>query len=185
MWRIARLALVAAMLIAAYGTIGDGTTSTSPHVVPLARIDGWTSTRASAQPLTHLVVAYDAASAAKLWTATRAVRDAGHGGPAGEYGVYADLGSVDFTRQAVVVLESAGSSSCPTSLVDVRPLKAGAVELVTTTARPEAFCTADLHAFTEFVAVDRDLLPASTGLASTRVLVDGTRIDAVRVATPS
>jgi hypothetical protein len=184
MWRIARLALVAAMLIAAYGTIGDGTTSTSPHVVPLARIDGWTSTRASAQPLTHLVVAYDAASAAKLWTATRVVRDARHGGPAGEYGVYADLGSVDFSRQAVVVLESAGSSSCPTSLVDVRPLTAGAVELVTT-ARPEGFCTADLHAFTEFVAVDRDLLPAATGLASTRVLVDGTRIDAVRVATPS
>jgi hypothetical protein len=183
MWRIARLALVAAMLIAAYGTIGDSATGVSPRVISLARIDGWPLTGGAGAPTTRLVVAYDAAAAQKVWT--RATRQAGHEEPPGGYGVHADLGSVDFTRQAVLVLESAGSSSCPTALVDVRRLATRTVQLVTTTSRPGEFCTADLHAFTEIVAVDRGLLPAATTLAATKVLVDGSRVPAVRVADAS
>jgi hypothetical protein len=130
-------------------------------------------------------VAYDAAAARKLWRATRATRRVRRTGPAPEYGVYAGLDAVDFARQVVLVLESAGSSSCPSTLVDVRPLTAGAVDLVTDTYRPEEFCTADLHAFTEIVAVDRDLLPPAPALASPTVLVNGSRIGAVHVATAS
>src|SRR4051812_24596555 len=118
MWRIARLALVAAMLIAAYGTIGDSATGVSPRVISLARIDGWPLTGGAGAPTTRLVVAYDAAAAQKVWT--RATRQAGHEEPPGGYGVHADLGSVDFTRQAVLVLESAGASSCPPAPADAR-----------------------------------------------------------------
>jgi hypothetical protein len=184
MWRIARLALVAAMLLAAYGTIGTGT-SGSPHVVLLARIDGWALPGASANRATRLVVAYDAAAARKLWATTHPAVRAAHAGAARLYGVHNGLDIVDFTRQVVLVLESAGSSSCPSSLVDVRYLAAGAVDLVTTSHRPEEFCTADMHAFTEIVAVDRFLLPAATALGHARVLVDGTRIGAVHVASGS
>jgi hypothetical protein len=186
MWRIARLALVAAMLIAAtYGAVGDTERSVSPHVVTLARIDGRAMTGATRQPESRLVIAYDAAAARKLWMSTRAGRGIRRAGPAREYGVYADLHSVDFARQAVLILESAASSSCPASLVDVRPLEAGAIDLVTTTYRPDESCTADLHAFTEIAAVDRDLLPDATALDSARVLLDGTRISTVHVAPTS
>jgi hypothetical protein len=185
MWRIARLALVAAMLIAAYGTIGGTGGIVSPHVVPLARIDGWALTGARENPASRLVVAYDAAAARKVWRATHAARQAWSAGTAREYGVHAGLDTVDFTRQAVLVLESTGSSSCPSSLAEVRRLAAGAIDLVTTTYRPDEFCTADLHAVTEIVAVDRYLLPAATALASARVLVDGARIGAVHVMTAS
>jgi hypothetical protein len=182
MWRIARLALVVAMLLAAEGTAGDTGTRLSPRLVRLARIDGWALTGARSQPASRVLVAYDAAAARKLWRATRAIPRVRGTGPAPEFGVYAGLDAVDFARQAVLVVESAGSSSCPSSLVDVRPLTAGAVDLVTNTYRPEKFCTADLHAFTEIVAIERDLLPA-TALASPTVLVDGIRIGAVHVAT--
>jgi hypothetical protein len=184
MWRIARLALVAAMLLAAYGSIGPAA-SEPPHIVPLARIDGWALTGATAQPTSHLVVAYDSAAARKIWRATRAARRVRRAGPGHGYGVYAGLDAVDFTRQAVLVLESTGSSSCPSSLLDVRPLSAGAIDLVTTSYRPEKLCTADLHAYTEIVAVDRNLLPSAPALARARMLVDGTRIGAVYVATGS
>jgi hypothetical protein len=173
---------MAAMLIAAYGSIGPGA-SEPPHIVPLARMDGWALTGAPTQPTSRLVVAYDTAAARKIWKATHAPRRIRRAGPHGEYGVYAGLDSVDFTRQAVLVLESAGSSSCPSSLLDVRPLSAGAINLVTSAYRPEKFCTADMHAYTEIVAVDRDLLPAAAALARVRVLVDGARIGAVHVAT--
>jgi hypothetical protein len=185
MWRIARLALVVAMLIAADGTPGEPGTGGLPRLVPLARIDGWALTSAISQPSSRVVVAYDAAAARKVWTTTHAARRARRTASAPEYGVYAGLDTVDFSRQVVLVLESAGSSSCPNSLLDVRPRPAGGVDLVTSTYRPEEFCTADLHAFTEIVAVDRDLLPPASALGSPTVLVDGARIGAVHVATAS
>jgi hypothetical protein len=186
MWRIARIALVAAMLIAAmYGAVGHTGRSVAPHVVTLARIDGRALTGPAAQPTSRLVIAYDAAAARRLWMSTHAGRGMRRAGPAREYGVYADLHSVDFARQAVVILESAASTSCPTRVIDVHPLAAGAIDLVTTTYRPDEACTTDLHAFTEIAAVDRNLLPEVTALGSAQVLLDGTRISAVHVAAAS
>jgi hypothetical protein len=186
MWCIARLALVAAMLIAAtYGAAGGMRRSIPPPVVTLARIDGQALTGRAAQFASRLVVAYDLAAARKLWMSTRAGRGRRRAGPAREYGVYADLHSVDFGRQAVLILESAASSSCPASLVDVRPLEAGVIDLVTTTYRPDEFCTADLHPFTEIAAVDRYLLPDVTALNAAQVLLDGTRISTVHAMTAS
>jgi hypothetical protein len=186
MWRVARLALVAAMLIAAtYGAMGVTGRSVSPHVVTLARIDGRALTGAPVQSAGRLVIAYDLAAARKLWMSTHAGRGVRRAGPAREYGVYSDLRGVDFARQAVLVLESAASSSCPSSLVDVRPLAAGAIDLVTTPYRSDEVCGANLHAFTEIAAVDRDLLPDSTALSSAQVLLDGTRISTVHAATAS
>jgi hypothetical protein len=184
MWRIARLALVAAMLIAAtYGAAGD-MRSSSPHVVTLARVGGRALTGA-AHTASRLLIAYDAAAARKLWRSAHAGRGMRRAGPALGYGVYADLHSVDFDRQAVVILESAASPGCPTSVVDVRPLAAGALDLVTTTYRSGESCAADLRAFTEIAAVDRDLLPDAAALGSAQVLLDGTRIGTVHVATAS
>jgi hypothetical protein len=176
---------VAAMLIAAYGTIGGTGASGPPRVVPLARIDGWALTGPREDPASRLVVAYDVAAARKVWRATHASRQVRRSGPARDYGVYAGIDTVDFTRQAVLVLESTGSSSCPSFLAEVRRLAAGAIDLVTTTYRPDEFCTPDLHAITQIVAVDRYVLPAATALASARVLVDGARIVAVHVVTAS
>jgi hypothetical protein len=186
MWRIARLAIVAAMLIAAaYGAVGGTRRSVSPHVVTLARIAGRALNGTAAKPASRLVIAYDAAAARELWMSTHAGRGTRRAGPARGYGVYADLRSVDFVRQAVVILESAAPTSCPTSVVDVRPLAAGAIDVVTTTYRSDEFCTADLHVFTEIAAVDRDLLPDATALHSAQLLLGGTRIGTVHVATAS
>jgi hypothetical protein len=186
MWRIARLALVAAMLIAAtYGAVSDTGRSVSPQVVTLARIHGRALNRRPAQPASRLIIAYGAAAARKLWMSTHAGRGMRRAGPARGYGVYADLRTVDFARQAVVILESAAPTGCPTSVVDVRPLAAGVIDVVTTTYRSDELCTADLYAFTEIAAVDRDLLPDAKTLDSAQVLLDGTRIGAVHAATAS
>ena len=52
---------------------------------------------------------------------------------------------------------------------------------MTGTHDPGGSCTADLHRYTELVAVDRARLPASASVRTTAIAVDGSRVDTVTV----
>src|SRR3954470_9201343 len=100
MWRVARLMVIAAMLVCACARASEAGVRMAPVsrvVVPLARLDGWALSRQSGQPQARISPAYDASAARKVWAST----------PVGY-----DLGRVDFSRQAVLVLESGDSGSC-------------------------------------------------------------------------
>ena len=95
-------------------------TQVSPYVVPLARVDGWRLSAPTAAPPPRVALAYDLAAARAAWASARAGNGARRTGSGGELGVYTDLDRVDFSRQAVLVVESGGSSSCPPYVLDVR-----------------------------------------------------------------
>lgn len=187
MWRVARLVLVAAMLICASARPADpnlpGTpgSQVSPYVVPLARLDGWQLRTPGGRPEAQVALAYDLAAARALWASTRAADAVHRDGPGNRFGVSVDVDRVDFAHQLVLVLESGGSGSCPPHVVDVRRPGSGGVEIVTGTDGAGGPCTADLDLYTEIVAVDRDRLPPAASLRTTPVTVDGTRIEAVTV----
>jgi hypothetical protein len=184
MWGVARLVVVAAMLVCAGGSASDEVARPSSAVLPLARIDGWPLEAPASESSTHVVVAYDAAAGRKVWAAAHVAGDGGHGaGTVRPNAVYADLDAVDFTRQVVLVLETAGSSSCPRSVLDVRRRASGTVDVTTTADATDHSCTADLHAYTQILAVDRARLPGARALPTTSVFLDGARADQVGLVT--
>lgn len=163
----AMFVMTALVLAACGGDVGSSGPDDGPVTV-LARADGW---RAGIEPSVGfmlLEVAMDEGTALQAW-ADNVPNElpAADGDPPTEPGAFRSLDDVDFDMQAVVVVSSGGSSSCPPWVRDIRILD-DRVEVSLAREAAEA-CTDDLHPYRLVLAVDRDRLPAPEALPVERV----------------
>lgn len=98
---------------------------------------------------------------------------------AAEDGLHADLASVDWDREALVIWSGGRSGSCPEWVEDVRV--DGDRVVVAVSSPSEGGCTADFNAYRAVLAVDRDRLPPEDALP----LPVGDRPDIEAVAYPA
>lgn len=133
-------------------------------LVTLVKLTGWYAAYRGDEPFSMLEVAYDDATAERLWAEQvpgglpRAPTTAG--APAAP-GVYGDLADVDLATHVVAVWSSGESGSCPTWLTGLRTTDEGVV--------PEEFtgydaCTGDYNPYRLVIAVPREDLPAKDEL---------------------
>jgi hypothetical protein len=86
----------------------------------------------------------------------------GSSGEVWDTGLHADLSTVDWDREAIVVWSGGRSGSCPEWIVDVR-VADGTVQ-VRTASPSQGACTSDYNAYRAVLAVERDRLPAPDDL---------------------
>lgn len=152
-------ALLATACSGARDTAGSGDDGTA--VTVLARADGWRD----GLPFDGFLlveIATDEAAASRAWDDNVPdTLEPADGDPI-EPGLYGALDDVDLSRQALVVVSSGGSSSCPPW---VRHLDAVAGRVEVSLARDDATaCTDDFQPYRLVLAVDRDQLPADDEL---------------------
>jgi len=114
-----------------------------------------------------LFVAYDSASAQRLWDDNVPAGLSRRDGDPVEDGLYGDLADVDFDEQVVGLWSAGESGSCPGWLANVRTREDGALIL----GRDEDTggndgCTDDYNPYRTVVALDRDAVPIADALAS-------------------
>jgi hypothetical protein len=86
----------------------------------------------------------------------------GGGSEVWDPGLHADLSSVDWDREAIVVWSAGRSGSCPEWVSDVT-VEGGTVR-VRTASPSQGACTSDYNAYRAVLAVDRDRLPEAGDL---------------------
>ncbi|WP_052665229.1 hypothetical protein [Nitriliruptor alkaliphilus] len=127
----------------------------------LATVPGW---RDDLDPLGDgaLEIAYDREVAERAFAENvpdDLPRDAGH---AAEDGLHADLDTVDWDREVLVIWSGGRSGSCPVWVEDVH--LDGDRVAVAVASPSEGACTADFNPFRAVLAVDRDRLPTEDAL---------------------
>lgn len=185
---LAVMLLTSALLLAACGG-GVGGSGEGP-VTALARADGWRSGIEASVGFLLLEVAHDEGTALRAWTDNVPNElPADEGDPPTAPGAYRSLDDVDFSRQAVVVVSSGGSSSCPPWVRNIRTV-GDRVEVELAREGAQA-CTDDFQPYRLVLAVDRDRLPDLDALPVERVDVPSDnltdvegRMVAYPVATP-
>lgn len=137
-------------------------------VTVLARADGWRDDVQQIAGFMLIEIAADEDTAARAWDEN--VPDslpAAEGDPVGP-GVYGVLENVDFTRQALVVVSSGGSSSCPPWVRDLATFE-DRVEVTLARDDGATACTDDFHPYRLLLAVDRLRLPGPEALPVERI----------------
>lgn len=164
---VATLVVAALFLAACGGGVGSSGPDDGPVTV-LARADGWRSGIEASVGFLLLEVAYDEGTALRAWAENVPNElPADDGDPPATPGAYRSLDDVDFSRQAVVVVSSGGSSSCPPWVRDIRTV-GDRVEVELAREGAQA-CTDDFQPYRLVLAVDRDRLPGLDALPVERV----------------
>lgn len=149
--------LLAAGLLAGCGADGGMTT--------LAKVDGWREGRAGADlTFGHLEIAYDQATAERLWAENVPADLPERSGDPTEPGVYGDLAEVDYDAEVVAVWSSVQSGSCPGWLTAVHFSGGTLGADEATDAAPTEACTADANPYRVVVVLPREDVPAPTDL---------------------
>lgn len=138
-------------------------------VTVLAKADGWRDglQESAGHPYLWIEVATDPATARQAWednVPTELPR--GEGRP-DEPGLYVPFEDIDLDTQALVVVSSGESGTCPAWVEDLRVL-ADRVE-VDLGSVDELACTDDFNPYRLVLAVDRDRLPATDDLPLTTI----------------
>lgn len=148
---------------------GDPDGSGSGEVTMLAKAEGWRDGlhETAGQPYMWLEVAADPATGRQAWEENVPTELPQGDGRPDDPGLYAPLEDVDLDTQALVVVSSGESGSCPVWVADLRVL-ADRVEVDLGSVDQQA-CTDDVNPYRLVLAMDRDLLPSSDDLPLTTV----------------
>ena len=133
----------------------------------LSRTDGWRpGIDAGRFPYAVVEVAYDAATARRLWAENVPADLPVRAGPPYEDGRFGSIEDVDLTTQRLVVVSTGGSRTCPGWVRGVTQGRAGRTDVRVGTHRQPPGCTSDFHRFRSVLAVDADRLPTQAELGN-------------------
>jgi len=151
---------------------------TADGVEPLARAEGWREALVDdleSGTFTILEIAYDRATAQRAWEENVPDGLPRRSGTPYRNGRYGSLDDVDFATRVVVVVWSAGSSSCPGWLYGLET-DDGVVRATTRERVEGEGCAEVFVAYRMVLAVERDLLPDEASLPA-RLVIDGYDFD--------
>lgn len=160
--------IVASLFATACGGDDGITQDGDPAVTVLARADGWRHDLQKTAAFMVIEIAEDDDTAMRAWGDNVPVSLPAADGDPVEPGVYGALEDVDVTRQALVVVSSGGSSSCPPWVTDLATFE-DRVEVTLARDGAATACTDDFHPYRLLLAVDRDRLPRAEALPVERI----------------
>lgn len=157
--------------VAVLGLLGAGcggpTAGTADGVEALARDDGWREGSDAEPRFVVVEIAWDRATAQQAWEENVDASLPDADGTPDAPGRYGSLEQVDLDEQALVVVSSGTSSSCPAWVADLRTDEDRL--LVELDRAPAQACTDDFVPYRMVLAVDRDRLPGPDGPTVTQV----------------
>jgi len=144
------------------------TVSASAPVRTLAKVEGWRPGLVTPPDVfSALEIAYDADTAQRMWQENVPVDLAHRRGDPLQFGVYGELGSVDFTDYVVALWSSGQSGSCPGWASAIRSSAGGdlVVEEDVETGGNDV-CSDDRRVYRTLIVAARDQVPVISDLGS-------------------